>query len=74
MSKKIISSTTKKKLYIKGSDFCIDLAKLVFAGVILAGVMDLQLDKGLLFITGTLVLVILIITGMALFIKGNQKQ
>ncbi len=74
MSKKIISSTTKKKLYIKGSDFCIDLAKLVFAGVILAGVMDLQLDKGLLFITGTFVLVILIITGMALFIKGNQKQ
>ena len=74
MPKKLLSSTTKKKLYVKGSDFCLDLAKLVFAGVILAGVMDLKLDENLLFLTGTIVLVILIITGVALFIKGNQKQ
>ena len=74
MSKRLLSSTTKKKLYVKGSDFCLDLAKLVFAGVILAGVMDLQLDKALLFITGIIVLAILVATGVALFIKGNQKQ
>ena len=76
MSKKrrLISSTTKKKLYVKGSDFCIDMAKLVFAGIILAGIMGMDFHKGALVGVASLFLLVLIFTGIALFIKGNQKQ
>jgi len=76
MSKKrlIISSTTKKKLFIKGSEFCFDLAKLVFAGIIIAGIMGMEFDNYLLVAVGLVVLILLSLTGIALFIKGNQKH
>ena len=72
--KKYISSTTRKKLFIKGSDFCFDLAKLVFAGIIIAGIMGMDFDNYLLVTLGLIVLILLSLTGVALFIKGNQKQ
>ena len=72
--KKFVSSTTKKKLLIKGSDFCFDLAKLVFAGIIIAGIMGLDFDNYLLVILGVIVLILLALTGIALFIRGHQKQ
>ena len=72
--RKLISSSTKKKLYIKGSDFCIDMAKLVFAGIILAGIMGMDFHKGLLVGVASVFLCALIFTGVALFVKGNQKQ
>ena len=72
--RKFISSTTRKKLFIKGSDFCFDLAKLVFAGIIIAGIMGMDFDNYLLVLLGLIVLILLSLTGIALFIKGNQKQ
>ena len=75
MSKKrFISNTTKKKLFVKGSDFCLDMAKLVFAGIILAGIMGMNFENHLMVIVGTVTLFVLVLTGIALFIKGNQKQ
>ena len=72
--RKLISNTTRKKLFIKGSDFCFDLAKLVFAGIIIAGIMGMDFDNYLLVLLGLIVLILLSLTGIALFIKGNQKQ
>ena len=72
--KKIISSTTRKKLYLKVSDFCFDLAKLVFAGVIVAGMMRMQFNDSAVLGSGTFALVLLLLAGTALFIKGNQRQ
>ena len=72
--RKFISSTTRKKLFVKGSDFCFDLAKLVFAGIIIAGIMGMDFDNYLLVLLGLIVLILLSLTGIALFIKGNQKQ
>ena len=71
--RKYISNTTKRKLYIKGSDFCLDIAKLVFGGIILAGIMGMDFQKGILVGIASLFLFALIAMGTALFIKGNQK-
>lgn len=68
-----MSSSTKKKLYIKGSDFCWDLAKLVFAGIILAGIMGMDFEKGLLVLIATIFICLLVLIGIAFFIKGYQK-
>lgn len=73
-TRRLVNSTTKKKLYIKGSDFCLDLAKLVFGGIILAGIMGMDIQKFYLLIFAALVLFMLVAAGAALFIKGNQKQ
>jgi len=61
-------------LFIKGSEFCFDLAKLVFAGIIIAGIMGMEFDNYLLVAVGLVVLILLSLTGIALFIKGNQKH
>ena len=42
----------QKALYLKVSDFLLDLAKLVFGGIILTGIIDLNLDKVWLFCLG----------------------
>ena len=42
----------QKALYLKVSDFLLDLAKLVFGGIILTGIIDLDLDKVWLFLLG----------------------
>ena len=45
----------KKSLSRKTGDYLLDLSKLVFAGVILTGVVDLDLNKAWLFSTGAFV-------------------
>lgn len=49
------------------------MAKLVFAGIILAGIMGMNFENYLMVIVGTITLFVLVLTGIALFIKGNQK-
>lgn len=71
--KKWISSTTKKKLYIIGSGFFLDLAKLVFAGVIIAGIMGMEINNSLVVISGVVAVMLLSLVGLLLFIRGNQK-
>ena len=46
--KQNLSKANKRKVYLKASDFMLDQAKLVFAGVILTGIMNLEVksDRG----------------------------
>jgi hypothetical protein len=49
-SRKIkIDNSTKRELYDKFSDYTLDLSKLVFGGVILAGIMGLSVNPNILF-------------------------
>ena len=49
-SRKIkIDNSTKRELYDKFSDYTLDLSKLVFGGVILAGIMGLSVNPKILF-------------------------
>ena len=43
-----MSSTVKKRTILKASDYCLDISKLILAGVVLAGVVDLKINKSYL--------------------------
>ena len=43
------------------------MAKLVFGGVILAGVMDLDVDKWVLFVLGGFIVLLMILLGVFLY-------
>ena len=52
----------------------IDIIKLVFAGVILGGIMDLSLDKSSLFLLGTAVIVLLFVFWYLTFVRSERKD
>ena len=62
----------QKALYLKVSDFLLDLAKLVFGGIILTGIIDLNLDKVWLFTVGASVAAIFICWGFTIFNRGMK--
>ena len=53
------------------ADFCIDLA--VFAGIIIAGIIDLSADKVMLVWSGSLVVVLLLVSWYLLFIRSRRR-
>jgi hypothetical protein len=52
----------------------LDIAKLVFAGIILTGIMDSQVDDVLLFTLGGIVTFILCGLGYVFFIRGIKTN
>ena len=69
-----MSKANKRKVYLKASDFMLDIAKLVFAGIILTGIMDTDVDPVLLFVLGSLVIFALCSFGYTFFIRGINKK
>ena len=69
-----LSREAKRKVYIKTSDFFLDLAKLVFGGVILTGIMGLDVNKALLFVVGGVVTALLAFFGYTFLIRGIRKN
>ena len=70
-----IDDKTKRDLYDKFSSYALDLSKLVFGGVILAGIMGMQVDTNLLFIIGGFSVVILTLLGyMLIVLKHNTRR
>lgn len=60
----------QKAFYLKVSDFMLDLAKLVFGGIILTGIIDLDLDKLWLFTAGVIVAGIFALWGFNIYRRG----
>ena len=60
--------STKEKL----GDFFIDIAKLVFAGVVLSTLLDLTEDKILILILGIISTVIMLIMGFELYKRTRR--
>lgn len=54
-----IDNNTRRDLYDKFSDYTLDLSKLVFGGVILAGIMGLSVNPNILFGLGAVSVIIL---------------
>ena len=69
-----MSKARKRKFYLKLSDFLLDLAKLIFGGIILTGILDMDFNKPLLFLTGSIVVAILAIWGFVLFNRGTKTN
>ncbi|WP_370039453.1 DUF6722 family protein [Parabacteroides sp. AF48-14] len=51
---------------------CLDLSKLVFAGVILVNIMSLDVNKFFIFVLGTIAVTLLACISFILFIKGKE--
>ena len=68
-----ISKKTKKKLLLESSKFALDLAKLVFAGLILAGVKDLDIQVFWVISLGIISLILLVSIGYVCYVMGNYK-
>ena len=68
------SSTIKKRTVLKASDYCLDISKLVLAGVVLAGVVDMDINKVVLSLVGLLIVLVFGVAGFFLYILGNQSK
>lgn len=72
--KQNMSKANRRKVYLKASDFILDIAKLVFAGIILTGIMDTQINEVLLFTLGGVVTAFLCGLGYVFFIRGIKTN
>ena len=59
---------------LEAGKFCLDIAKLVFGGVILAGIMQQGIEFNSLFLTGLGVVLLFVIFGFYLIKKSKQKD
>ncbi|MDR0691484.1 MAG: hypothetical protein LBF69_00425 [Prevotellaceae bacterium] len=59
----------KKKSTEKLSDFLIDIAKLVFGGVVLSVILDLEINKIVVLLTGMFTTAVLALFGFILYNK-----
>ena len=73
MKKLKITNSTRQKLFLEISKYSLDMSKLVFGGIVLAGIMGLSLDKALLFGVGMIAVILLAVFGFIFFIVGSQK-
>lgn len=70
-----IDSSTKRDLYDKFSDYALDLSKLIFGGVILAGIMGLSVNTTILFIIGAISVIILsLVAFIFIILKHNSRR
>lgn len=69
-----ISSQTKQSLMAESGKLLIDLSKLVFAGIILAGIMKTDANQALLFISGGLFVTMFAIGGLILIAASKSKN
>ncbi|MBR1541344.1 MAG: ABC transporter permease [Bacteroidaceae bacterium] len=61
-------------LLLEGGKFCLDVAKLVFAGVILAGIMKENADAAILYTIGIVVVAFFVIFGFYLIKHSKRKR
>lgn len=54
--------------------YCIDISKLVFGGVILAGIMKLDINRILLFGLGTIIVLLTVIAGLICVLLANSNK
>ena len=52
--------------------FLVDIAKLVFGGVILAGIMDEDIDRKMLFILGSAIVISFALIGLIIISKNKE--
>ncbi len=64
----------RELLFAEIGKFFLDIAKLIFGGTILAGIMEIGVDKYLLFMIGGALTVIFAMAGLLLMILSKTKR
>ena len=67
-------NTEDHSIAFEAGKFCLDIAKLVFGGVILAGIMQQGIEFNSLFLTGLGVVLLFVAFGFYLIKKSNNKK
>ena len=67
------TSKEDQSIALEAGKFCLDIAKLVFGGVILAGIMQQGIEFNSLFLTGLGVVLLFVVFGFYL-IKRSKKN
>ncbi len=63
-----------QSIALEAGKFCLDIAKLVFGGVILAGIMQQGIEFNSLFITGLGVVLLFVVFGFYLIKKSKNRR
>ena len=61
------------KLYLEASRYSLDLSKLIFGGIILSGIMGMQIEKAYLLIVGLIAVILTALFGFIMFLLANKK-
>lgn len=69
---KELSRKDKQELFAQANKFFVDIAKLVFGGVILAGILKQDVDFWMLISGGAIVMAIMLYAGYLMF-KNSKK-
>lgn len=64
----------KTTLWSEGGKFCLDLAKLIFGGIILASIMKKDIDTEKLLVFGALITMFLAVCGFFLILMSKDKK
>ena len=71
---KVMDIEKRELLFAEIGKFFLDIAKLIFGGIILAGIMEIGVDKYLLFMIGGALTVIFAMAGLLLMILSKTKK
>ncbi len=66
--------TNRDLLLAEFGNYCLDISKLVFGGIILAGIMELKVSKLILFGIGAVIVLLTAITGFTFIKLSNSKK
>ena len=64
---------TLSKLYLEASRYSLDLSKLIFGGIILSGIMGMEIEKAYLLIVGLIAVILTALFGFIMFLLANKK-
>lgn len=64
---------TLSKHYLEASRYSLDLSKLIFGGIILSGIMGMQIEKAYLLIVGLIAVILTALFGFIMFLLANKK-
>ena len=67
-----VSRKTRKAIYLEASKYINDLTKLIFGGIILTNILNFNIDKMIIFVSGFIAVIILTAVSFALFLKGKE--
>lgn len=69
-----MKSEKRNAIYSETGKFLLDMAKLIFGGIILAGIMKLDINKLLLFSVGAAFVVLFFSAGILFITLSNPKD
>ncbi len=65
---------SKRVFYKEFGNYCLDISKLVFGGIILAGIMELDISRFILFGIGAVIVLLTAITGFIFVRLSNSEK